>query len=407
MHPDPHVRNLVFQTLYEAGDQGPDIPQALVKAIDQYGWSTAFSYPYSIQDFAIDETTINWVIKRVSQQPYTHESMILFQWITLKTPISFLQEKMDDFKKAIPKKAEQFFLTEIRQLFQYYALPAEKCIELLHKEIRQLYGKEANTSTKIELLCKRLLEEEACRPELERLTHEWLSFDFNQPESVQHSFSEIAVYLAGLLNLRTAFPRLLEYFDYESDYLLKWVLIAIAPMRSLETLETLAELYRSKECLTRYDMVEIFACPHIPEAESLLFKLLEWEKDDELRMALAYSLALFGTPAAQNKAKEVFEEKSDAQDRLKLAEILYAQLLLEDNDHPDLPHWHSIISAALQAEADFLENDFFHDDVLGTFLRHDLPPQVPYTRDAKTGRNDPCPCGSGKKYKKCCLHSGN
>lgn len=23
---------------------------------------------------------------------------------------------------------------------------------------------------------------------------------------------------------------------------------------------------------------------------------------------------------------------------------------------------------------------------------------------AKTGRNDPCPCGSGKKFKKCCLH---
>jgi len=22
----------------------------------------------------------------------------------------------------------------------------------------------------------------------------------------------------------------------------------------------------------------------------------------------------------------------------------------------------------------------------------------------KTGRNDPCPCGSGRKYKKCCLH---
>lgn len=23
----------------------------------------------------------------------------------------------------------------------------------------------------------------------------------------------------------------------------------------------------------------------------------------------------------------------------------------------------------------------------------------------KVGRNDPCPCGSGKKYKKCCLKS--
>ncbi|MEX0829370.1 MAG: tetratricopeptide repeat protein [Nitrospirales bacterium] len=29
---------------------------------------------------------------------------------------------------------------------------------------------------------------------------------------------------------------------------------------------------------------------------------------------------------------------------------------------------------------------------------------MPYTRpDPKIGRNDPCPCGSGKKYKKCCL----
>ena len=27
----------------------------------------------------------------------------------------------------------------------------------------------------------------------------------------------------------------------------------------------------------------------------------------------------------------------------------------------------------------------------------------PFKRgEAKIGRNDPCPCGSGKKYKKCC-----
>ena len=24
----------------------------------------------------------------------------------------------------------------------------------------------------------------------------------------------------------------------------------------------------------------------------------------------------------------------------------------------------------------------------------------------KVGRNDPCPCGSGKKYKQCCLSKG-
>lgn len=31
----------------------------------------------------------------------------------------------------------------------------------------------------------------------------------------------------------------------------------------------------------------------------------------------------------------------------------------------------------------------------------------PVVRDyKKIGRNDPCPCGSGKKYKNCCLNSG-
>jgi len=30
-----------------------------------------------------------------------------------------------------------------------------------------------------------------------------------------------------------------------------------------------------------------------------------------------------------------------------------------------------------------------------------LPPK-PFIREPKIGRNDPCPCGSGKKYKKCC-----
>ncbi len=33
------------------------------------------------------------------------------------------------------------------------------------------------------------------------------------------------------------------------------------------------------------------------------------------------------------------------------------------------------------------------------------PPPIPrpVVNESKVGRNDPCPCGSGKKYKKCCL----
>ena len=32
----------------------------------------------------------------------------------------------------------------------------------------------------------------------------------------------------------------------------------------------------------------------------------------------------------------------------------------------------------------------------------DLDVTEPITVETKVGRNDPCPCGSGKKFKKCC-----
>lgn len=35
-------------------------------------------------------------------------------------------------------------------------------------------------------------------------------------------------------------------------------------------------------------------------------------------------------------------------------------------------------------------------------LENMLNPPKPVTSEKKVGRNDPCPCGSGKKFKKCC-----
>lgn len=32
-----------------------------------------------------------------------------------------------------------------------------------------------------------------------------------------------------------------------------------------------------------------------------------------------------------------------------------------------------------------------------------IPPSSKQERLGRVGRNDPCPCGSGKKFKKCCL----
>ena len=50
-----------------------------------------------------------------------------------------------------------------------------------------------------------------------------------------------------------------------------------------------------------------------------------------------------------------------------------------------------------------LEREKREKERLPTEEEPDLPPPVkPVQADKTPGRNDPCPCGSGKKYKKCC-----
>ena len=38
----------------------------------------------------------------------------------------------------------------------------------------------------------------------------------------------------------------------------------------------------------------------------------------------------------------------------------------------------------------------------GLFDEFMVPKQTPVVKEKKIYPNDPCPCGSGKKYKKCC-----
>jgi len=54
-------------------------------------------------------------------------------------------------------------------------------------------------------------------------------------------------------------------------------------------------------------------------------------------------------------------------------------------------------------DEDWEEEDWDTDGWrLSALNGHNLAPQTPFRAPEKIGRNDPCPCGSGKKYKKCC-----
>lgn len=69
---------------------------------------------------------------------------------------------------------------------------------------------------------------------------------------------------------------------------------------------------------------------------------------------------------------------------------------------PDHPHWDD---ACTELGATLVSiRDFFRE---GSWREAFEEVQKPFVREGpKVGRNDPCPCGSGKKFKKCCGDTG-
>jgi uncharacterized protein len=65
-----------------------------------------------------------------------------------------------------------------------------------------------------------------------------------------------------------------------------------------------------------------------------------------------------------------------------------------------LSQWHSFANPE-DADDELADDELADDDDLARFYSDAVKPAVNPYKDV--GRNDPCPCGSGKKFKKCCL----
>ena len=114
---------------------------------------------------------------------------------------------------------------------------------------------------------------------------------------------------------------------------------------------------------------------------------------------------------------EIFFYESEYQDVLN---ILMANASLKDPD--DFDEVSSYINVIMKAYNFIKQRDLrgYSPNELGKFVNENgnsdvadrvqrefeamgIKPKQPVLKKVKIGRNDPCPCGSGKKYKHCCL----
>lgn len=132
----------------------------------------------------------------------------------------------------------------------------------------------------------------------------------------------------------------------------------------------------------------------------LLLSRVEYCVDPRCQCRDAMVRAISVTPDELSSSAEL-------QKRFNSAEAMHALLDIDtgraqpdtrDGLTPLTPEWIEYLGSAVDAELlDVLRTAW--SDTKSPLS--DSRPQ-PYQRPEKTGRNDPCPCGSGKKFKRCC-----
>ncbi|KON86305.1 hypothetical protein AF332_05360 [Sporosarcina globispora] len=197
------------------------------------------------------------------------------------------------------------------------------------------------------------------------------------------------IFIAGELSLKSLVPDFISLLQKEEDLALEEIANALIKMGTPSVVKAVEEIALHENAY--FYTLNILAKIKSPEAEEALLRL--FKKTDKISIktlicdSLCQQLSVKGIPLVEDLLKTGFDSSI-----LDLKESLYANIKINGIDHPLA---HSLKKSLLQ-EMQSQRNIQKRADA-GFFTLDKSPAQ-------KIGRNDFCPCGSGRKYKKCCMN---
>jgi hypothetical protein len=248
------------------------------------------------------------------------------------------------------------------------------------------------------------------------------------------------VEVLGQLRHAPATEVLIERLLLDEDVLAEAVVEALTRIGTVDVVRQLEAFYPGKEWHVRLFADDPLARIKRPESEAALLRLIEIEKEPDLTGNLAAGLCELCTTEGLEVVRRVVLEERYHPQMEDLEELLLATGAIVGYEPPEAAEWRERVANG-QAEREratsmdgFMDRlkkmlgedrdrwrrgesppreveDEFEDEPGDSFdrpewksdLSNDPHPGTIRRESPKVGRNDPCPCGSGKKYKKCCL----
>lgn len=191
------------------------------------------------------------------------------------------------------------------------------------------------------------------------------------------------IFLAGEQKVTSLVPLLTALYErVEENFLMQELTKTLIKIGTPEVILAV-EKYVLKEETSHYAIAVLGNVKHLA-AEEVLLRKFELTADKSMQTVLADALCSQLSSKAIPKVVALIEEGYDEM-IVDLKEPLYANCVINEIDHPKLASW----------KKDLIGKDEYRE----TQRIESIKLQA---ERSKIGRNEPCPCGSGKKFKKCC-----
>ncbi|QSQ07850.1 Protein translocase subunit SecA [Koleobacter methoxysyntrophicus] len=363
-----------------------------------------------------DQEENHEILYYVSTLPQTRTSLIRLNKITAvdynsishidKAIISADLELLRSLPDIRPKMPENKKILDKR--FNFSAMETEELWEQLWQHSRSGMGKGFGNFdyTYGELIIKEISSRKdfPYGKFMEMISHDY-------PEDYTGWDDTYLCVLAGELKSEDSIPFLIKCMKIDGDFICERAAEALTKIGTAKVVDAIAREYMREKFHFRLYAIGALGNIKSEESEQLMLELLPEEKDVTLKTSLGFGLcklfSIKGIPMVLTLLKYGYDTML-----VNLEEAVYVNHVVNGLEHPQMHRWKESIDREerriKEAKRKFFNGDIDVKEVKKNlqdlFIRRKEIKKLneSYSKGFKVGRNDPCPCGSGKKFKKCC-----
>jgi len=421
------VRSRTLGVIAKEREPDESVAMLAIRQIETHGWREAFEFPHQVRDLPHSAESVKWVADWLEESAPTTDKenpqLHLNAWFC-EAPVKWLLPQIDRFVETL--KAEWPPLTgTIRSTPVTFANPRvsfahavdrleasmwsgeklrEELDQLLHRCVEAHEFPHAEVR-RMEVICEAIAARGECR---EEAVEAWL--DIADPDPAREVGA--ADYRAGAAlmvihhgKLHPPVERIVRLFELDWDWINELVADAIIAGGDADTLRDLLRIFPGLSWYAKLFLSTVLERLRFDGFEENLIDLRRGDDDDGQAVRLAGALSLYGSDKAVAAAKEIAAEypddpeRKDILDQICVDEILTGRESLETRRHlKDMTRNHE------QRKIGFANFERLMERASRPAVAKRLEPKpfIPAAPRPPVGRNEPCPCGSGRKFKKCC-----